>query len=313
MWNIGGPIGLMFGGLIAGWVGDRIGRRRMLAFATISTAIGVAIYMVSDRPPNYNSRCAVFFVARIVQGTAVGTITTTTQVYMSEIVPQQLRGSILPFFPIFQFIGQILGAVVVQTQMKVPGRKSYLIPYATQWAFGILPFVLSLLIPESPAWLLRKGRPDAALAAHKRLQSTKSRPGAHVATFAALQSTIAHETQSRADEQASYALCFKTPHLRRTALVCLCNCLPEVIGSHLLGSANYFLQRRGIGMSPSLANILLIVGIALGLVANISSLWTLSVVGRRRLILWTLTTVAVLWGIISLVGSIVKQGPVVRW
>lgn len=313
IWNVSGPIGMMSGALIAGWLGDKIGRRWMLASATLLSATAVVIFVSSDTPANIDGRRGLFFMGKVISGLGIGAITTTAQTYMSETIPTQLRGSILPAFPIFQLVGQITGSVIIQVMMDVPGRNSYRITFATMWAFSIMPLVSSLIIPESPAWLLRRGKTEQAAKAHQKLEANKKFPGAHLVSFARLQSTIARDggQSGNPESKVGYLACFKGTNLRRTGIVAFANVIPELFGLSLLGSANYYLQCVGVNHSTS--NLFMIIGIGIGLVANISSFWILSKFGRRRLILVTLVPAVVLWASMGVVGTIQKQGNFVYW
>src|ERR1700755_1531494 len=111
----------------------------MLASATLLSVTAVVIFIASDTPANIDGRRGLFFMGKIISGLGIGAITTTAQTYMSETVPTQLRGSILPAFPIFQLVGQITGSIIIQVMMDVPGRNSYRITFATMWAFSIMP------------------------------------------------------------------------------------------------------------------------------------------------------------------------------
>jgi len=303
----------MSGAIVAGWLGDKIGRRWMLASATILSAASVVVFIASDTPANLEGRRGLFVLGKILSGLGIGAITTTVQTYMSETVPSQLRGSIMAAFPIFQLIGQISGSIIIQVMMERPGRDSYRITFATMWAFSIIPLISSLIIPESPAWLLRKGKTDQAVKAHGKLEANKKFPGAHLASFARLQTTIARDGHQATDPESKvgYLACFKGTNLRRTGIVVFANILPEMFGLTLMGSANYYLQCVGVDHSTS--NLFMIIGIALGLVANISTFWILSKFGRRRLILVTLIPAGLLWLSIGVVGTIQKEGQFVYW
>lgn len=300
----------MFGSLIAGWVGDIIGRRWMLGSSTILSVGAVALCLLSDTAADIGGRRGLFLVAKSVQGLAIGACATITQTWMSETVPQQLRGSILPLFPIFTMVGQIIGSIVIQTQLYTNGRNSYRITFATQFAFSVMPLIVSFLIPESPAWLLRKNKVDRARRNNKRLEYSKRSPNAHILSFENLQKTIARE-RNKSGENASYLDCFKNINFRRTGLVMLMNVLPDFFGLSLLGNANYFLQQ--VGQPAKTANLFFIVGIALGLAGNLCSFYVLSRIGRRVIVLSTLLIVTVLWLAIGVAGSIEKTGNITIW
>lgn len=158
LWNVAGPIGMICGALITGYLGDIIGRRRMLASATVTSVIAVALCFVADLPAEISGRRGFFFFANFISGLSVGAIVSTAQIYMSETMPQQLRGPVLAIFPIFQLVSQIIGSIVVQIQMEKEGRMAYRLWFASQWPFSIVPIILSFFLPESPALLLRQGQ-----------------------------------------------------------------------------------------------------------------------------------------------------------
>ena len=308
MWNFCGPAGAMSGALVAGWLGDKIGRRWMLASATVLSAASVVVFIASDTPADLEGRRGLFLLGKVLSGLGIGAITTTVQTYMSETVPTQLRGSIITAFPIFQLLGQITGSIIIQVMMEQPGRNSYRITFATIWGFSILPLISSLIIPESPTWLIRTGKMDQAVKAHRRLEANKKFPGAHLASFARLQSTLA---RTNPEDKIGYLACFKGTNMRRTGVVVFANIMPEMFGLSLMGSANYYLQCVGVDHSTS--NLFMITGIALGLVANICTFWILSKFGRRQLILATLVPAVLLWVSIGVVGTIQREGNFVYW
>lgn len=88
----------------------------------------------------------------------------------SEVLPVPLRGPFMAFFPIFKLLGQLVGALVSFSVIDSESRSAYRLCFATQWPFSGLLSVLSLLLPESPVWLLRRGRETAASKSLLRLR-----------------------------------------------------------------------------------------------------------------------------------------------
>lgn len=274
----------------------------MLWISTALSAGAVAIFFLADLPSEINGRRAIFFLAKFIQGICVGALLTTTATYLSETVPKQLRGPIMSFFPIFTLLGQVIGSIIIQVQMNVPGRVSYRVALATQWPLGALPILVSIFLPESPAWLLRQGKHDQARKSHRRLEGTKLNPWAP-ATFATLQAAIARERVEKSGIK-EYLECFRGTDLRRTLIVSFANMIPDFFGLSLCGDASYFLQT--IGVSHSTSNLFFILGICLSLLANISSMWSLTKFGRRVLLLSSLSVVIVLWLLMGISGFVAK-------
>ncbi|GME45673.1 hypothetical protein N7529_012055 [Neofusicoccum parvum] len=294
LWTASSPIGAMLGAWTAGAFQDMRGRRASLALGSVLSTLAVGLCFAADAPSGVNERRAVFLAGKLLQGYAVGAALCTTQTYMSEVLPPALRGPLLAFLPAFALLGQLAGAAVVDACLELPGRAGYRAAFASQWALAAAPVVAAAVVPESPAWLVRGRRVAAARRQHRRLYG-----GDAAAAFAELRDAIAHEEEGSGGA-ATYAQCFGDVEARRTALVAFANLLPEFFGFSLLGNATYFVQT--IGMAPRASVTFLMLGIGLGLLANVASFWTLSRVGRRPLMLWTVAAAAVLWASIGVAG-----------
>ncbi|KAF5855652.1 hypothetical protein ETB97_008844 [Aspergillus alliaceus] len=306
LWNVANPIGGLFGALIGGYVQDRLGRRSSLALASIVSAIGVAIAYVSNLPAGIDGRRSVFFVAKLIQGYAVNMLMCTAQTYMSEILTATLRGPILAFFPLFTLLGQLFGSVVVFTSVKEKGPSGYLKCFISEWPFSALPLLVSIFLPESPTWLIRRNRIDAARKAQRRLDSSNVDSDA---SLEKLRSSIRHEDEEAQNHAATYLECFRGNNRRRTMIVLFASMIPQLFGLTLIAKSSYFLQI--VGMEATASLMFLEVGIALGLVANIVSMWTLSRFNRVPLILFGLATSTFLWTGMGILGFF--KGTVTIW
>lgn len=264
---------------------DKMGRRLTLALSSFFSAIAVAIMYVSYLPQDIDGRRGCFLAGKLIQGIGIGAVMTTTQTYMSEILPPVLRGSGMAFFPAFTLLGQLTGAIVIFASLDK--SKGYAVAFGSQWPFSFVPIVVACFIPESPAYYVRKHLTDKALQAQARLDP----PGADTkAIVARIEADIEHERQF---SRATFQECFHKRNIRRTFIVMWANSLTAVFGLQLLGKASYFLQK--VGMKASLSLIFLILGILLGLIANGVSVWVMSRVGRRPLIFMSLSITSVLY------------------
>jgi MFS family permease len=303
LWAISTNIGLMAGALLAGWVQDRIGRRWTLTITSLICSVSVAICYISDLPQSIDARRGIFFLAKTVQGFAIGGIMTTTQTWLSEVLPTALRGPLMAVFPIFKLLGQLVGALISFTLIDSESRMAYRICFASQWPFSGLLTLLSFFLPESPAWLLRKGRDAAASSAMVRLRGSKGNNAQ--AAIDRLRGVVDAERISSVEKE-SYADCFKQPNLRRTFIVAFAEFVPLLFGLQLLGSASYFLQQ--IGLDPEISVLLQVIGIAVGVIASCVTFYTLSRFGRRVLMLLGLSAISLLWFGVGLSGIAQNEG-----
>jgi len=144
--------GTVIGSMTAGAPSDRFGRRgclQALAILYIVTALGCA----------FAWNWYVFILFRFIGGLAIGGSSVVGPMYIAEIAPASKRGRLVGFFQ-FNIVAGILVAYL----------SNYLIGLASlgamewRWKLGItgLPALLFLLmltgIPQSPRWLVRKGR-----------------------------------------------------------------------------------------------------------------------------------------------------------
>jgi MFS family permease len=306
LWNAISPIGTMIGSIVAGWLQDRVGRRPCLALSSLLSAGAVALIYSSHFLTVLESRRGAFLAAKAIQGLAIGGILCTTQTYLSEILPIKLRASVMAFFPVFTLLGQLVGAVVVYTSLDYPGKRPYTTPMIAQWPFSAVPLVVALILPESPTYLLRKRKVEQAHKAQKRLDSARTDTQRNIDTIVF---ALRKEEEQARHDRATYAECFRGTNLRRTLIVVFANSLPQFIGLSLLGDASYFIQV--VGMSAHNALLFLQLGVALGLIANIVSMYVVTRVGRRPLGMTTLAIGTVLWLGMGIAGCF--DGVVVIW
>jgi hypothetical protein len=256
---------------------------------------------VSYLPSSKTDRCIAFLIGKLVQGAATGAVMTATQTYLSEILPPVLRGSGMAFFPAFTLLGQLTGALVIFGCLGK--ERGYVAAFGSQWPFSFVPMVVAYCVPESPTWLIRKRKVEQAMQAQARLDP----PGINTKTVIdKLTSLIAHEEET--SKNATFAQCFARRNLRRTLIVLFAMSIPNFFGIPLLAKASYFLQI--CGMKASLSIIFLILGIVLGLFANVVSVWVVSRFKRRTLVLITLSACAVSWASMGIANCFKGSGVV---
>jgi MFS transporter, SP family, general alpha glucoside:H+ symporter len=239
LWSAAQPIGSTFGSVFGGFVQDRLGRCRSLVLGSVICSIAIGIIFGSNWLAVLDSKRAVFFVGKVIQGFATGIIKIQVLTYISENAPTALRGSGMALVPTFTLLGQLIGAIVIYSINDVEGSRGYLIAFGSQWILSLAPFALGCIMPESPAWLIRKGRFEEAMRNTERLVAPKVD---HHLVYEKTKFIIDQEA-SMATE-VTFADCFNHANLRRTLIVIWANFIPAVFGLDLLSSASYFLQVR---------------------------------------------------------------------
>lgn len=160
---------------------------------------------------------------------------------------------------------------------------AYRIPYALQWMWPVPLLIGVALAPESPWWLVRKGRLAEAKKSLLRLTSTNRETDFDAdETIAMMQHTT--QLEEKITTGASYLDCFKGTDLRRTEIVCMVWAIQNLSGNSFSGYSTYFLEQAGLADSKAYDFALGQYGINMGGVFGAWFLMTLGI-GRRSLYL----------------------------
>ncbi|KAJ4347826.1 Ribulose bisphosphate carboxylase large chain [Didymosphaeria variabile] len=140
-------VGAFISSLLVGRIGDMLGRRRTIMWGSIIFVVGGALQTTATGMP-------MMLLGRIIAGLGVGTLSTIVPVYQSEISPPHNRGRLA----CIEFTGNITGyAASVWVDYFCSFIKndwSWRVPLFMQCIMGGLLAAGSLLICESPRWLL---------------------------------------------------------------------------------------------------------------------------------------------------------------
>ena len=307
MWNAFIQIGFMIGSVVNGPLSDRFGRKRAMMTGAVIAVIAITVIYLSDRTGDINHRRGAFLAGKTVLGIGLSMMMSTCQTYNSEIAPPKLRGPLLSVFQFFLVLGQLVAAVVAQSQTpRGFQRISYRVCFATQWAFAGLAFVTAWLVPESPAYLLRRGNVEGARKSFSRLQD----PSTADASVAAMQSILDHEKSVESENRdATYWECFKGSNWRRTRIIIYASIVQQFLGITFVANGTYFMILAGL--SPSSSIMVLEISLGLGLLANIISWLLASTVGRRRTLIGCAVGLGVLWITVGVAGCFTS--PIALW
>lgn len=164
-------LGCAAGAFFAGWLADKLGRRTILIVSSLCftvSAIGAGMAQTSLQ----------FIVVRIIGGLAVGAASVLAPAYISEVAPARIRGRLSSIQQI-AIISGLTGSFLSNYLLAhIAGGSTEILGFgfeAWRWMFWVMAvpsglfFILLLLIPESPRYLVASGKKDRALAVLKRL------------------------------------------------------------------------------------------------------------------------------------------------
>jgi len=175
--------GAMAGNLAAGPLSDRFGRRSVLLITAV-------LFLASSLTAALSTRFPVFIAARICGGLAVGSAILTAPVYIAEIAPARSRGRLVSLNQLMIVIGISVSFFSNYVLLSV-GANNWRWMLGVQAVPATLYFVLLTLVPESPRWLLSKGRDAAARATLAVLHGA----AAAVSELYVIQATLAEKSR----------------------------------------------------------------------------------------------------------------------
>src|SRR5215210_7573612 len=164
-------IGCFIGAFLAGRLADLFGRPNVMILAALLFLVGALIQGFAETQ-------IVFVMARIMGGMAVGAASVLSPAYISEVAPAGIRGRMTTIQQIMIISGLTAAFVVNYFLAATAGESTasfWLGLEAWRWMYLMqaLPaavFLVALFfIPESPRYLVSKGRNDAARAVLTRL------------------------------------------------------------------------------------------------------------------------------------------------
>lgn len=148
-------IGSFLGAILAFDLGERLGRKKTILLGTSIMVVG-AILQISAFSP------AQMLVARIIAGIGNGLNTATAPVWQAETSKASLRGKLVVLELVLNIAGFSLSNWVNYGFGYAEGSIVWRFPIALQLLFMIVLFATVPWLPESPRWLVNKGRIDEA-------------------------------------------------------------------------------------------------------------------------------------------------------
>jgi len=149
-------LGCIPGAMVAGFLSDRFGRRKVLFLCAVLFAVSA---LFSAVPRTFNE----FLIARFIGGLGIGMASMCCPIYIAELAPAARRGRLGSLFQLGIVVGIFL-TLFINAWIQGRGDETWNVSTGWRWMLGaeVIPamFLLSLLMvaPESPRWLIKAGR-----------------------------------------------------------------------------------------------------------------------------------------------------------
>jgi SP family galactose:H+ symporter-like MFS transporter len=154
-------IGAVMGAAAGGYLADKVGRRSMILVAAL-------IFTVGAVGTAFTPNVGLLIVGRIIVGLGIGIASMSAPLYISEVAPAKVRGSLVSLNQLAITIGIVVSYLVDYALAPIQGWR-YMLGFAAIPAvilgLGMLP------LPDTPRWLASHGKFEKARAVLKRIRN----------------------------------------------------------------------------------------------------------------------------------------------
>lgn len=164
---IGCIAGVMVGGALTDW----LGRRKVITLSAV-------LFLASAVWCYYADSATELTLARVLGGIGVGFASLVVPVYIAELAPAKIRGGLVLLNQVGILVGMDL-SYLVNAWIGASADGAWLADIGWRLMLGAeavpaaIYLIFSLLIPESPRWLIKRGRSAVALGVLKRVHGER--------------------------------------------------------------------------------------------------------------------------------------------
>ncbi|CAK7233199.1 hypothetical protein SCUCBS95973_008513 [Sporothrix curviconia] len=293
--SIGTGLGMAFGmigGIAIAYPMEHWGRRKSLWTIASVFLVGITIEAVATIPASY----ACLIVGKCIVSMGTGLSAGSICAYLSECSPASVRGILVAVYINIQTVGSICGEIVVYCVVNRTNAGNWLYPICMQAIFPILFLIGIPFLPESPRWLVAKGRVEEAEKEVRKLRNW-SDEAVHEEV---VQMAIACEEERLINAHYGWLDLWRGTNLKRTMTAIGTQCLQQSQGlSFILSYLVLTLQRLGFNNSQIINFMMYIIQF----VCTGTSIITSDLIGRRRVLLIGSTVMAITMFVIGGVVS----------
>jgi SP family arabinose:H+ symporter-like MFS transporter len=264
-------VGCMAGAALAGPLGDRFGRKWTLVACAM---LFVASSLVSAVPNTIGQ----FAWSRFAGGIAIGAASMLCPLYIAEISPEKVRGTLVALYQLAIVVG-ILVVFFVNLQIQRLGDETWNTQFGWRWMFASLALpsllfgAMMVFVPESPRWLMKMGRRDEARGILERVGGEAS-AAREIRTI----------EEALAQEEGRWSELFTSGYGRALTVGILLAVLGQLSGINaVIYYAPDIFKAAGVGTDAAFAQT-----VALGMVNllfTFVAIWLVDRAGRRPLLI----------------------------
>ncbi|KAL4890519.1 general substrate transporter [Aspergillus ambiguus] len=280
----------ILGSWAASYLADKIGSKRTVLAAAVINIVSVGIEFAT-------TSIGMFFGGKLLNFVAIGAFLNVCTAYVADVSPLAIRSSVIGFCNLSQCIGPFISAIMSYYTSRWENAWSWKSLICAQWGFAVVALVGQIFMPESPVFLIRRGKVVEARKALGRLYSDPSDAEGHLER---IKLTLEEaETQNT----ASYLDCFRGTNLRRTMIAILVFLSEPMSGLGFV--SNYgALMYQYLGIDSRQSFLLQIGAQILSMSGATISFLIGDIVGRRPMFLGGCIGLALLLVCMGIAGSV---------
>ncbi|KAK2933456.1 Sugar/inositol transporter [Fusarium oxysporum f. sp. vasinfectum] len=290
------PAGKIIGFLFVAPFSNRFGRKTALMLSFAITVVGAAIQTASNN-------LGVLIFSRFFLGFGCGVMSQPSPILLAEMAYPPHRGKLTALYHCFYFVGAIAAAWITFGTLRMTGAWSWRIPTLLQGAAPLLQLACSYFLPESPRYLIAKGRDDEARAILTKHHAAGDESSPLVELEVA-QIRDAVRTANNSEKRPSLGKMVSSPANRRRLLISTIVAIAAQWSGNTVVSYYLVLVLNAIGITNATHQSLINGGLQIfNLLATVGcGAMLVDVLGRRRLFQWSavgMTLSYTIWTILN--------------
>ncbi|KAF2668167.1 hypothetical protein BT63DRAFT_373921 [Microthyrium microscopicum] len=272
--NSGMPLGAVGGAILISPCNEWFGRKWSIVLSTVLYTLGAALEAGANS-------FGMIVAGRVILGIGVGLEGGTVPVYVAECVERKIRGNMVSLYQFNIALGEVFGYVVAAIFLHVKGNWRYIL--GSSVVFSILMFAGMLFLPESPRFLMHKGKPVEAYRIWKRIRGIDTLQARE--EFFVMKASVEEEEQEVAAGSAGkrfpWTDFFTVPRCRRAIIYAnIMILLGQLTGVNAIMYYMSVLMTQ-IGFDDERANYMSLVGGGALLLGTIPAIFYMETFGRR--------------------------------
>jgi sugar porter (SP) family MFS transporter len=272
-------VGCMFGALACFKHGDTFGRIR-------STAAGCVLQIIGSILLCASFSLGQLIVGRLVLGLGMGIVSATVPVWQSESSPAKNRGALVVLQGAFASLGLATSQWVDLGLFFASGSVSWRFPLAFPIFFCLIVLCLLPFLPDSPRWMVKKGRIEEAKAVMAFLEDLEPDSEVIAESIRKMEVSLAETGKGNFRGLLNNG---EERLLNRTLVDMFSTFSQQMNGIGIVGFYTTTLYEQYIGLTPLVSRILSGALFMFQLCCNVICFFVIDRIGRRRLMVFGTT------------------------